>query len=43
MLLPEALPPVFQRHDEIVPIESKAAPVFDDTQPFPCSIEVGID
>jgi hypothetical protein len=43
MPLSQSLSPVFQRHDEIVPIQTKAAPVFNDTQPFSCSIQVGID
>ena len=43
MLLPKSLPPVFKRNDEIVPIQSKATPVFNDTQPFSCSIQVGVD
>ena len=43
MLLPQSLPPVFKRNDEIVPIQSKATPVFNDTQPFSCSIQVGVD
>ena len=43
MPLPQSLTPVFKCYDEIVPIQSKATPVFNDTQPFSCSIQVGVD